>query len=118
MRRGTYISCCSYRNHNHMFIVEERMINDLKSYLQRNWQGGIAGGIGGLIATWLYQRMGYSLTFALVDTSGLINKVVGAGTTAQSLAFTKVGAVMIILGAVIGMVADQHLPEGWYKIWL
>src|SRR3990167_1784067 len=79
MRRGTYISCCSYRNHNHRFIVEESMINDLKSYLQRNWQGGIAGGIGGLIATWLYQRMGYSLTFALVDTSGLINKVVGAG---------------------------------------
>jgi predicted subunit of tRNA(5-methylaminomethyl-2-thiouridylate) methyltransferase len=92
-------------------------MSDITNYLKRNWEGGLIGAVAGLISTWVYQKLGYSLTFALTD-AGLVDKVISAGTTAQSLAFTKVGILMIILMGTAGLIIDQHLPERWWRRYL
>lgn len=79
--------------------------NELKRFLKINKEGAIFGAIGGFI-TFLITKSAGLPQMAAVESTGVIDVLVGKTVDVLTIAMVKLGLFYVIIGAIIGLLID------------
>lgn len=90
------------------------MANTFWDTVKESKEGIILGAIAGLIAGWLLFPNDVNLA-GIANSYGIVDVFKPLASGAIEWARTKAVFMCIIIGAVIGGIADALLPEGWVK---
>jgi len=75
-------------------------------YLKRKRKFLAIGALVGLVVTIFFEQLGGDLSFA-VSAPGVIDNFIGTGTSLVSIAQTKVGIAMVIIGMTLAVLIDE-----------
>lgn len=95
------------------------MTDWLKQVQQFIWQNKEGAIIGGLVGWFIIAPLITKDTQSVValQSSGLIDVVKSASTTATEFAVAKAKWFAVFIGVIVGIVIDSQLKEGFMKDW-
>lgn len=88
--------------------------NEIKRFFFENKEGIVIGGVVGYILGKYFLQDYFDMSI-MGQTFGIIDVVKGATASTIELAKTKIIWASTIIGAVIGMILDNALPEKFWR---
>ena len=91
---------------------------NLKQFFKQNWQGMVAGAVGGVVLYYVAPMLGYDLTpmtQQLVQTQSVADTFIATSKTAIEQAKTHLVISFAIIGAGVGTIIDYLVPENWWR---
>ena len=91
-------------------------LKQTQQFIWENKEGAIAGGLLGwfVIAPLITKD---SQSIVALQSSGLIDVVKSASTSATEFAIAKAKWFAVFIGIIVGIVTDLQLKEGFMKNW-